>query len=126
MKDKFCGHHLKTVYLYIDRKRKPIGQMCVICDDGLRYPTKFYLQIHELEKKRFGERKLPKHGTKKKKVCGECRSTNWTIRKMLKKPGETQHWKGTCKKCGNVWTQTSSKQYFIIDENFLKMPPMGL
>ena len=126
MKDKFCGHQLKTVYLYIERKRKPIGKMCVICDDGLRNPTEFYLQIQELEKKRFNERKLPKHGTKKNKVCGECRSANWSIRKMLKNPGETQHWKCTCHKCGKVWTQNTGEKYFIIDENMLQMPARGL
>ena len=113
MKDKFCGHQLKTVYLNIERKRKPIGQMCVICDDGLRYPTKLYLQLHELEKKQFGEKKMPKHGTKKSKVCEKCRSANWKIRKMPKKPGETQHWKCTCQKCGNVWAQNTGEKYYM-------------
>ncbi len=128
MKDEICGHHLKTFYLYIRKKRESIGKMCVICDDGLRNPTKSYVKLQRVEKKKLEFRKTPKHGQKKRFLCPNprCKSANWKLRKIPKKQGQTQHWKGTCKKCGHVWFQNTPRQNYIINRDQPKLSKKGL
>ena len=79
-------------------------------------------QEQKLKEKRKQEKLKPKF-QKQRKQCPYClekgiiNRSRWSLRKMPKKKNQTQHWKGTCHKCGNIWSQNTSKEYWIIDPN---------
>ena len=66
--------------------------------------------------------------TEKKKST--VNKSKWYIRKLPEKKNETQHWKCTCKICGNVWTTNTDEQYHYysddMDKQFHQQQKLGL
>ena len=108
---------------YFNRKKTTIGNFCPRCLKFLNYSDTFYKLRDKLIKE--NQNTKPKFSKLKKQriLCIYCRDNNsinrqkWTLRKMPKKKDETQHWKGTCQKCGGVWSQNTSNEYDLIDPN---------
>ena len=117
-----CGTKLHSSSIYANRKKLSSGSFCPVCfhqvtfsDELVKYRNKILKEQQDAPK--------PKFVKKQRKACPYCyekgivNRSKWTIRKMPKKPSENQHWKCTCQRCGNVWQQNTSKQYFYYDPN---------
>jgi hypothetical protein len=89
--------------------REPIGSICPVCNrfqlntfwDKLR-------QRKESEKRAreqlIGYKKKPRFGARF--PCYKCRYPKPKLRKLpISENNPIQHWKGTCPRCGDVWTQ---------------------
>ena len=123
MKCSKCKTNLQSSYVYVKRKRISIGQFCIVCGVIRKYSKSYgNYQEQKLKEKRKQDKSKPKF-QKQRKPCPFClekgiiNRSRWSLRKMPKKKNQTQHWKGTCHKCGNIWSQNTSEEYFIIDPN---------
>ncbi len=106
---------------YFNRKKITIGNFCPRCLKFITFDDRFNKIrediIKEIPKPKFSKLK------KQRRLCVYCRDNGiinrqkWTLRKMPKRKDETQHWKGTCQKCGGVWGQNNNKEYDLIDPN---------
>jgi len=117
-----CGSKLKSASIYADRQRIPTGLFCPVCCTQITFSNELLTYSKEVLKENKEKTKSkPKFVKKQRRACPYCyengivNRSKWTIRKMIKKSDETQHWKCTCKKCGKVWTQSTSSEYFNID-----------
>jgi len=109
---------------YFDRKKTTIGYFCPRClqfqtfDENFdKKRTKLIIRQEFNSKPKFSRLK------KIRMACPHCiknktiNRKKWKIEKIPRKEDETQHWKCTCKICGNVWTQNTSNEYNLIDPN---------
>lgn len=89
--------------------RKPIGFVCPICN-RLQF-NQFWEKLKqrkESEKnhreQKTGHRKKPRF--RQRFPCFRCRFAKPILRKLpITEKHPTPRWKGTCPKCGDVWTQ---------------------
>ena len=121
-----CRIKLKSNYIYLDRKRITVGQLCPLCCKQFSFTNNFRDYQTQLSRENQTRAKRKPKFSRQRKTCPYCRQKGienrlkWKIRKMQVNPGETPHWKCTCQKCGRVWTQNTSEEYFFIDRNLPK------
>jgi len=109
---------------YFNRKKTTIGNFCPRCLTFQTFNEEFDKIRTDIiiKEKLYGKTKHSKL-KKQRMACPKCMENKiinrkkWRIEKMPKKKDETQHWKCTCKICGNVWTQDTSNEYHLIDPN---------
>lgn len=149
-----CNSQLLNLAGYHNRKRLTIGKFCPQCLVFVYYTDEFNNMRDKAIREKKEAKPKPKFLRKVRKACSEClrdhvdvydkngkflrtekkksitNRSKWTIRKIPVKKGETQHWKCTCKLCGNVWTQNTSEEYFYysndMENQFKNQEVLGL
>jgi len=115
-----CGSEILAISVYkkVERRRIRMGDFCPDCLIFVRYSEDFNkMRVGILEENKERRKHKPKFLKKERRACQKCwengkvNRTKWTIRKMPKKKHETQHWKCTCKICGDVWQSNTSEEY---------------
>ena len=116
-----CESQLLNLAGYHNRKRLTVGMFCPQCLVFENYTKDFHdIRIKTIQENKEIRNKKPKFLKKERKACPYCYNdkdnprvnrVKWTIRKMVKKKDETQHWKCTCQLCGKVWTQNTGNEY---------------
>jgi len=121
-----CQIKLKSNYIYLDRRRITVGQLCPLCCRQFSFTNNFRdYQLQLVKENQTRAKRRPKF-SRQRKVCPYCRQKGivnrlkWKIRKMKVKQSESPHWRCTCQKCGGVWTQNTANEYFFIDQNLPK------
>ena len=150
-----CNSQLLKLAGYQDRKRLTVGLFCPECLVFVEYTKDFDdLHIKTIKNNKSKKKLNPKFLRKERKACPYCIKTTidiydkngrfirtekkkstvnkskWYIRKLPEKKNETQHWKCTCKICGNVWTTNTDEQYHYysddMDKQFHRQQKLGL
>jgi len=109
MKCEYCNNNLVNLYISDPKtkSKKTIGKICVHCDWPPREANQYWKNLQIL-KQREKQRQRKKPIYREIRGCGKCgckTKSKINIRKLPKKEGETQHWKGTCLECDANWTQ---------------------
>ena len=115
-----CGSEILAITGYEKGKRRRIkvGDFCPDCLRFVRYSSDFNkMRVGILEENKERRKRKPKFLKKERRACQNCwengkvNRDKWTIIKISKKKDETQHWKCTCKICGDVWRTNTSEEY---------------
>ena len=115
-----CGSEILAISVYkkVERRRIRMGDFCPDCLIFVRYSGDLNkMSVVILEENKDRRKHKPKFLKKERRACQKCwengkvNRNKWTIRKMPKKKHETQHWKCTCKICGDVWQTNTNEEY---------------
>ncbi len=111
---------------YFDRNKTTIGNFCPNCLQFQTFSEAFDKKRTELiiKQKLYAKPKFSRL-KKVRMACPYCiqkdkpvvNRKKWKIEKISRKGDETQHWKCTCKICGNVWKQNNSNEYSLMNPN---------